>query len=202
VSGRTGSDVTLRAEYGRQTPEGFAVIEDREIGEAANSVAWRTIPLTAQDAPPPGADVVRLTADDASTATGGWLAFSAPVARPWVPLPQYLPPGGAVGVAWQVRTLFPCQRQPRQQDGITEPAVAAIGIGPTPDAARADWTFDPTRSGLLGHTDREAERTLLVTRVRDVEEEVDDLHVWEYRQPYPADGYRLVPGRETVSGLP
>jgi hypothetical protein len=93
VSGRTGSDVTLRAEYGRQTPEGFAVIEDREIGDGANSVAWRTVPLTAQDAPPPGADVVRLVGDDGSTATGGWLAFSAPVAHPWVPLQQYLPPG-------------------------------------------------------------------------------------------------------------
>lgn len=202
VSGRLKDDVTLRVEYGREAPDGFVATASRPISDDENSVAWRTLPLVDEDAPPPGTDAVRLVADDASTTTGGWLAFSAPVERRWVPLQQYLPPGGAVGVAWQIKSLFPCQRQPRQQAGITEPAVAAIGFGVTPGAALADWTFDPERGGLLGHAQREADVTLLTTRVRDVGEQIDDVHVWEYRQPYPADGYELTRNRETVSGLP
>ncbi len=202
VSGRTGEDVSVRAEYGLETPDGFTVLESRPVATREESVTWRTVPLVDEDAPPDEADVVRLVASDDSTTTGGWLAFSAPLERRWVPLQQFLPPDGPVGVAWQIKSHFPCLRQPRQENGVTEPAVAAIGFGATPGAALADWTFDPTRGGLLGHAEREADVTLLTTRVRDVGDEVDDVHVWEYRQPYPADRYELVRDRETVSGLP
>lgn len=202
VSGRLKDDVTLRVEYGRETPDGFVVTAGRSISDDENSVAWRTVPLVDEDAPPPGTDAVRLVAEDSSTTTGGWLAFSAPVERRWVPLQQYLPPDGAVGVAWQIKSLFPCLRQPRQQAGITEPAVAAVGFGVTPGAALGDWTFDPERGGLLGHAQREADVTLLTTRVRDVGDQVDDVHIWEYREPYPADAYELIRNRRTVSGMP
>ncbi|MDD7966356.1 arabinosyltransferase domain-containing protein [Actinomycetospora lemnae] len=202
VSGRLDDDVTLRVEYGRETPAGFLPTGGAAVGEDGNSVEWRTVPLLGIAAPPPDADVVRLVADDTSTSIGGWLAFSAPVERTWVPLPAYLPPGGAVGVAWQIQSLFPCIRQPRQQDGITEPAVGAIGYGEDPEAALADWTFNPDRGGLLGHAQREAEVTLLTTRVRDVGEDIDDVHVWRYTQPYPTDGYELLRDRTTVPGLP
>ncbi|MEJ2886628.1 arabinosyltransferase domain-containing protein [Actinomycetospora aeridis] len=203
VSGRLREDdVSLRVEYGRETPGGFAPLGSRSIGDEENTVEWRTVPLVDEAEPPDGADAVRLVADDRATDTGGWLAFSAPVERRWVPLQEFLPPGGAVGVAWQIKSLFPCQRQPVQQAGITEPAVAAIGFGVTPEAALADWTFSPERGGLLGHAQREAEVSLLITRVRDVGEQVDDVHVWQYREPYPSDGYALIRNRETVSGRP
>ncbi|WP_433784949.1 arabinosyltransferase domain-containing protein [Actinomycetospora sp. CA-101289] len=205
VSGRTARDVSLRAEYGRATPGGFAPLGSRRIGaDDPESVAWRTLPLLEEDAPPPGADVVRLVAQDDSTTTGGWLAFTAPVQRAWVPLPQYLPAGAAVGVAWQIRTYFPCLRQPRQQAGVTEPAVAAVAFtsGGDPDGALTDWTFDPTRGGLLGHAQREGPGTTLTTRVRGVGDEIDDVVVLDLRPPYDDGGYTLTRERRTVSGLP
>ncbi len=203
VSGRTTEDVSLRVEYGQQTPDQVVPLGDRRVGtEDAESVGWRTVPLLDTTAAPPGADAVRLVAVDDSTSTGGWLAFSAPLEQRWVPLPAFLPAERAVGVAWQIRTLFPCLRQPRQQAGVTEPAVAAIGFGETPEAALGDWTFDPRRGGLLGHAEREGPGTVLTTRVRDVGDEVDDLHVFDLRPPLPTGGYDLVRDRRTVPGLP
>ncbi len=203
VSGRTAEDVSLRVEHGRETPDGFVPLGSRRLAaDDAESVEWRTVPLLDEAAPPAEADAVRLVAADNSTTTGGWLAFTAPQERQWVPLQQFLPRDGAVGVAWQMKFLFPCLRQPRQQAGITEPAVAAIGFGSTADGALADWTFDPTRGGLLGHAEREADVTLLTTRVRDVGDVVDDIQVFGYRQPYPSGQYELIRGREVISGLP
>jgi hypothetical protein len=42
----------------------------------------------------------------------------------------------------------------------------------------------------------------LTTRVRDVGEDVDDVYVWRYTEPYPTDGYELLRSRTTVPGLP
>lgn len=243
VSGRTGDDVSLRAEYGRLGPSGFVPMGSTPVTAGNESTAWRSVGLTeAEDpersdesraeteidpstgietgvasgeesneeptpnmAPPAGAEMVRLVADDRSASTGGWLAFSAPMERPWVPLPQYLPPDAAVGLPWQIGFLFPCQRQPRQQAGITEPVVAAVGYGETPGSALDGWAYDPGRGGLLGHAGREApggEPTLLTTRIRGVGNEIDDVHVFDLRSPYPSDGYRLTRSREVVPGLP
>lgn len=203
VAGRTTGEVALRVEYGREAPGGFRPSGGARIGtEDPESVEWRTVALLDEAAPPTGADAVRLVATDTSTTTGGWLAFSAPTARTWVPLPQFLPPDAAVGIAWQIRTFFPCLRQPRKQDGITEPAAAAIAFGPTLDAALADWTFDPARGGLLGHAEREGPSRPLPTRVRDVGGEIDDVYVLDLRPPYPSGGYELTRDRRTVSGAP
>ncbi|MHC1561860.1 arabinosyltransferase domain-containing protein [Actinomycetospora sp. C-140] len=203
VSGRTGDDVSLRAEYARTTPAGPVPVASRPVATPEESVGWRTVPLIDDDAPPAGADIVRLVAVDGSTTTGGWLAFTAPVERPWVPLQHFLPADGAVGVAWQIRPFFPCLRQPQQQGGITEPAVAAVGWGPTPDEALADWTYDPDRGGLLGHAEREAGgATLLSTRVRGVGDQVDDVWLFDLRQPFPTGGYDLTRTREVVPGTP
>ncbi|GLZ46569.1 arabinosyltransferase [Actinomycetospora sp. NBRC 106375] len=204
VSGRTTGDVSLRVEYGRLVPDGVTPVAGAPVGDGEpESLAWRDVPLLDGAAAPPGADAVRLVAQDSSTTTGGWLAFSAPVARSWVPLPQFFPATAPVGVSWAIRTLFPCLRQPRQQAGITEPAVGAIGFGSTPEQALQDWTFDPTRGGLLGHADREVGgATALITRVRDVGETVDDVYVFDLRPPYRSNGYSLVRERQVVSGLP
>ncbi|MEJ2863343.1 arabinosyltransferase domain-containing protein [Actinomycetospora flava] len=216
VSGRTGDDVSLRAEYGRTGPGGFVPMGSTPVATEDESTAWRPVALTEEPdptatrpspntPPPPGADAVRLVADDRSASTGGWLAFTAPMERPWVPLQQYLPAGAAVGLPWEIGFLFPCQRQPRQQAGITEPAVAAVGYGETLEAALGGWAFDPSRGGLLGHAGREApdgEPTQLTTRVRGVGDEIDDVHVVDLRPPYPADGYDLTRERQTVPGMP
>ncbi|GAA4803074.1 hypothetical protein GCM10023200_45360 [Actinomycetospora chlora] len=205
VAGRTGGDVSVRAEYGRATPSGIVPSGSRPVATDNEATAWRTVPLVDGAAPPAGSDVVRLVAEDRSTVTGGWVAVSAPVARSWVPLTTYLPPGTPVGVAWQIRPFFPCLRQPVQQAGITEATVAAIAYGATVDEALADWTFDAHRGGLLGHAEREAapERgaTRLTTRVRDVGDRVDDVYLFDLRPPYPVGGYTLTRGRETLPGL-
>ena len=201
VSGRTGEDVSLRVEYGRRTPDGFAPLAGGPLGGTAESLDWRSVSLVGEVAPPAGADVVRLVATDTSTTTGGWLAFTADRASL----------GAAAGVLpsrrprrWpgRCRTFFPCVRQPRQQAGVTEPAVGAIGFGRTLDEALDDWTFDATRGGVLGHAEREGPGTLLTIRVRDVAAEVRDLWVLDLRPPYPTDGYALTRERRTVSGMP
>ncbi|MFC5141796.1 arabinosyltransferase domain-containing protein [Actinomycetospora rhizophila] len=203
VSGRVDGDDSLRVEYGRETPGGFVPVDrTRAVSEPGSTAAWRTVPLLDDTAPPPGADVVRLLGTYRSSVPEGWLAFTGPVERPWVPLAEVLPADAPVGVAWQVKYLFPCQRQPRQEAGVTEPAVGAIGWGATREEALADWMFDAGRGGLLGHAEREADVTRLTTRFRDVGGEVDDLWVFRYDQPFPADRYELVRGHRTVSGLP
>ena len=203
VSGRLGDGVSLRAEYGRADPAGFVPVGGRLIGDPDSSVEWRTVPLVDDAAPPPGAEVVRLVG-------GRRQHHHRRLAR------VHRPDGAALGAAARVppgrprpsgspgrsKSLFPGVRQPRQQAGITEPASGAIAYGETPRDALADWTFEPERGGLLGHTHREAEVTRLTTRFRDAGDEVDDLWVLEYRQPYPSDGYELIRRRETVSGLP
>ncbi|MDD7940970.1 arabinosyltransferase domain-containing protein [Actinomycetospora lutea] len=203
VSGGLDGEDAPRVEYGRETAGGFEPVgSGRPLADAESSPAWRTVPLLDDLAPPPGADVVRLLGAAGSSDPEARPAFTAPFERPWVALDQVLPADAPVGVAWQVKFLFPCQRQPRQQAGVTEPAAGAIGMGHTREAALADWMFDPDRGGLLGHAHREADVTRLTARFRDVDGEVDDLWVLRYRQPFPAQRYELVREHRTVSGLP
>lgn len=201
VSGRTGNGNSLRVKYGRATPAGFDLVSSHALGDATDSPDWRAVNITGSAGPPPDADALRLTATASSTSTGGWLAFAAPSLQHWTPLQDYLPADRPVGVAWQLKFLFPCQRQPRQQGGVTEPAVAAIGYGSDPLSGLSDWPFDSGRGGLMGHANREATVTQLATRFRDFPE-VDDVQLYDFRQPFPPGHFTLTDNRRTVPGVP
>ena len=209
VAGRVGEGNSLVVEYARRGPDGAAqVVGERELGlpdddgarAAVDSVSWRSIVLDRRDAPVPGSTLLRLVAVDSSTAPGGWLALAAPSRQRWRPLPSFLPPGGPVAVGWQFSFLFPCQRQPRQADGLNEPAPFALAWGDQPLSGLQDGIFQPERGGHFAQSLRDGPTAQLAVRLRDFPE-VDSIQLYSFGTSLPSDGYEVVPGRRTVSGF-
>ena len=188
----------LVAEYGRSGPGGVQVLDDddQDLADGMDSPYWRSLVL---DPPAAGADAVRLVATDGTTQSGGWLAFSAPSAQDWVSVQQLLGGDEPVGVAWQISLLFPCQRQPRVQYGITEPVEYGVLYGGTTAAALSDATWLVDRGGLYAPVLREASVTGLPTRLPGAAR-VQDVEVFRFENPYPDDAYRLDRVTTTVSG--
>jgi hypothetical protein len=200
VSGLTADGNEFRVQFGRQEQSGnVRVLTDWLLETEVDSGIWRSLVIDV-NSPAPDADRVRLVAVDTSTAEHGWLAFTAPTLQRWTPLRDYLVRHQPTGVAWQVAFLFPCLEQPRQHDGVTEPAAAAVAWGSEPLSGLRDWAFDPDRGGLMGQTTREATATKLSLRFRDFPQ-TDSIEAYVFHQPFPPGRYDLVTARRTVSGI-
>ena len=218
AAGNLGAGNTLVAEYGRSGSDGVEVLHSEVPDDGVDSPFWRSLqldpsasaeaqaeadaeagPAAGAAAPGAEADVVRLVASDGTTEGGGWLAFSAPSLQDWVPVQQLLGGAGPVGVAWQIALLFPCQRQPRVQSGITEPVDSGVLYGGSPIGALGDATWLVDRGGIYAPVLREASVTALPTRLPGASR-VQDVHVFRFENPYPDDGYRLDRATTTVSG--
>jgi hypothetical protein len=172
VSGRTGDGNVLRVEYARTEGDRLVPAGERELGldpdgGAVDSPTWRGVLLEAGNGPPEGADVVRLVAEDTSTTTGGWLAFTAPTVQRWTSLQDFARPGEASAVSWQYAFLFPCQRKPVQADGINEPSTLAVVWGDQELAYTLDGIWQIRRGGLFAQSARDSRMVGLVTRLRD-----------------------------------
>ncbi len=194
-------------EYGRLSPDGVDVVDTRRVGEPADpslnvsSESWRSVVVAGPGSPSPArGQVLRLVAVDDRTDLGGWLAFSAPRVSPFVPVDRLIPDGAPTAVGWQFAFLFPCLRQPRVTQGITEPATWAVAYGSEPlKPLLRDLAWVPGRGGVSGQTGRQAAITQLTTRVRDAPE-ITTAQVYQFRQPFATDAYRLTPSRRTVPG--
>ena len=175
------------------------VVARQELADDVDAPYWRTIQLDSGTSAEAGADVVRLVALDGTTQSGGWLAFSEPSVRDVVSVEQYLGGDEAVGVAWQIALLFPCQEQPRVQSGITEPVDFGVLYGPTLPTALGDATWLVDRGGIYAPVLREASVTSLPTWLPGAKR-VKDVQVYRFEYPYPDGRYELSRRTTTVTG--
>jgi hypothetical protein len=196
AAGRLDQGNRLTVEYAAQRGTGSpTVVRTQPLQDAANSPTWRTFVLDTAAAREAGADLMRVVAEDVSGGIGGWLAFSAPSVSPIVPLEDYLPRGEAVGIAWQISFLFPCQQLPVIRHGITEPVrYGVVWVDNPATSGIFDATWQPGR-GLFGPVHRTSSITLLGTTVLG-SPGVQAVQVYEFGLPYPVDGYDLSTGRE------
>ncbi len=200
VTGRLGNGNTLTAEYGTRVGGRVFVTERRPLGEPLYSSMWRTLLLAEPGNLPAGADAVRLVATDSAASGGGWMAFSAPSLQRFVPLLEYVPDGAPVAVGWRTAFLFPCLRQPRLQDGITEPVAMAVAWGDTGlEGLRKDGAWERRRGGLFAHVRRTASGFQTVARLAE-HPAVSETQVYRFTSPLATGRYDLIPGRTTVSG--
>ncbi|WP_219417311.1 arabinosyltransferase domain-containing protein [Pseudonocardia nigra] len=151
AAGTLGDGNSLSAVYGSRTGSGVTPLAAPEpLTDSARSAAWRTFRLD----PPPGADVVRLEAVDVTGAIHGWLGFTAPAVQRPVTLEQLIPDAAPVALAWPLAFAYPCQRQPRIVDGITEPPAYAVLWGDRALSGLNDGAWQPFRGGAFGQVPR------------------------------------------------
>ncbi len=195
AGGRLSGGNELRAEYARDPdgPGGRAPepVGDQVLLDTLDEPRWRTFVLDGDGPRDDGAGLVRLVARDGSSGPGGWLAFTAPSVQPRVPLPEFLPDGAPVALAWQIAFSFPCQRQPVVSSGVVEPVEYGVLWR---DAVSPDGLLDPTFEVFRGSLFAAVKRTSGVT---DVDArlpgtpEVRSVQVVVLDVPYPTDAHDL-----------
>jgi arabinosyltransferase C len=102
-------------------------------------------------------------------------------------------------VAWQFAFLFPCQRQPRIQDGVIEPISYAVQWGDTQWLGLSDATWQPVRGALFGDVLSSQDVTALPARLRDFPG-VYPIQVYQTRPLHEAGQYTVTHDRQTRMG--
>jgi len=143
--------------------------------------------------------MMRIRAADRTADPGGWLAFSAPSVQREMSLQDYIPADAPVGVSWQFSFLFPCQRQPSVQYGITEPIEYGVLYGTEGTNGLNDNTWTVYAGGLFGPVARLAGITLLPAHLRGFDH-ITTLQVYRFDNPYPIDAYELTTDSRTLFG--
>ncbi|WP_319965160.1 arabinosyltransferase domain-containing protein [Lentzea miocenica] len=166
----TGKPAPVTYEYATSNAE---VLSTGKLTDGVDSTLRRTLVLPPA---PAGATQVRLTGEG---------EFTPPAAQKYLPLREFLPRESAVGVAWQFAFLFPCQRQPRVQNGVIEPISYAVQYGNTQWLGLTDATWQPVRGALFGDVLATQEVTALPVRMRD------------FPGAYPIQVYQTKPLHET-----
>ncbi|SDG09512.1 arabinosyltransferase B [Klenkia brasiliensis] len=199
VSGRTGGDDPVVAEFGRRDGASVDVVSSVDVSDGVDAPYWRVLPIPVDAGLAAGADLVRLVVTDGSVGVGGWVAHAAPAVFEETSLQAYLGDRDPSGVAWQIALLFPCQALPEIRSGITQPSSTAVLYGNGLLAGLADATWLDVRGGIFAPSAREATVTALPTWLPGAPQ-VTDVTVVSLDNPYPVDGYRLTTGTTTVSG--
>jgi hypothetical protein len=193
AAGTLADGNTLNAVYARS--DGAAVVplgEPEELTDTATQPSWRTFTLS----PPAGANLVRLEAVDATGGIGGWLAFTAPARSAAVSLNEYLPAAAPVAMGWPIAFGYPCQRQPRMVNGVTESPQYAVLWGEGGLGGFADGVWQPFRGGAFA----QVPRTQSVQQLAVVPGVDPYLEVYAFDTPLAAKAYTLTHVRRTVSG--
>jgi len=198
VSGRLGGGNSLTVQYATVGTGGARVVVSHPVDQPADAAAWRTAVLP-DELRPARADAVRLVAVDSTTDLGGWLAFTAPAVHPYVTLGQYLDGEAAIATAWQIAFRFPCLRQPRQQDGITEPVSAAVLWGEGPLGGLEDAPWQKQRGGTFARIPIIRSVFQPVARFRDFPDE-PGITVYRFPSELASEAYQLSRQREIVTG--
>jgi hypothetical protein len=187
---------TLTAVYGRRDGATVTPAGDQDLTDTAHDPAWRTFTL----APPPGADVVRLEAEDASGALHGWLAFSAPAQSTARVLADYVPARAPVALGWQLAFGYPCLRQPRMVDGITEPPRYAVLYG---NGEALNGLGDGAWVAFRGGAFAQVKRTQSVQQLAVAPGTDPHIELYSFGTPLARDAYtltttqRITPGANT-----
>ncbi|MGH3978557.1 MAG: arabinosyltransferase domain-containing protein, partial [Pseudonocardiaceae bacterium] len=199
VAGRLGGGNSLTVEYaGAAGSRPLSSDPTLTPPEPVTSTAWRTVVLPGQHRPA-GADAVRIVAEDATTDVGGWFAFTAPAVHPYVPLGQYVAGSAPVGLSWQFGFTFPCLRQPRQRDGITEPVSYAVLWGDGPLGGLEDGSWQKFRGGAFARIPIVKPVFQPASRFRDFPEQ-RWIEVYRFPSDLAPDAYALSRRRDTVAG--
>jgi arabinosyltransferase C len=112
-----------------------------------------------------------------------------------VSLQDYIPADAAVGLSWQFAFLFPCQRQPTLQNGITEPVEYGVLYGTEDTNGLNDNTWTIYAGGVFGPVTRVAGVTQVPSELRDFPH-ITTLQIYRFENPYPTAAYEL--RRESV----
>lgn len=150
AAGTLSDGNSLTATYGSETGRTVVDVGTQKLADAERSPVWRTLVLK----PPPGANVVRLDASDATGFIHGWLAFSAPEVQRPIPLRDLVPAGAPVALGWQIAFNYPCLRQSGIVDGITEPPQFGVLWGAQPLGGLIDVAWQPQRGSVFGQVQR------------------------------------------------
>ncbi|MDQ3693019.1 MAG: arabinosyltransferase, partial [Chloroflexota bacterium] len=199
AAGRLEGGNDLSVEYARLEGGRPYVVDRQDLTDSIDSPVWRSIPLDVEDHLGADVKVLRVVATDATADTGGWLAFTAPSVQREIALQDYIPMDAAVGVSWQFSFLFPCQRLPTVQNGITEPIEYGVVYGTEGTNGLDDNTWTIYAGGLFGPVSRVAGIVQLPARLRDAPD-VPTLQVYRFDNPYPSRAYELRAGTRTLLG--
>jgi hypothetical protein len=182
---------TLQAVYARR--DGTPVGEPEDLTDTAHDPSWRTFVL----APPPGAEVVRLAAEDNSGELHGWVGFTAPALSQARVLADYVPAGAPVALGWQLAFGYPCLRQPRMVDGITESPEYAVlwGSGEALNGL-GDGAWVPFRGGAFAQVTRSQSMQQLAV-VPGVDPHIE---VYAFATPLARDAYTLTTAQRVTPG--
>jgi len=199
VSGRLDGGNSLVVEYASLEDDRPDILDRQEVADSIDSSVWRSIPLDIDEQIGSAAIVLRLVATDATADSGGWLAFTAPSVQRVISLQDYLPADAAVGVSWIFSFVFPCQRQPVVQNGVTEPIEYGVLYGTEGTNGFSDNTWTIYAGGLFGPVTRVASAVLLPAQLRNFPE-IATLQVYRFDNPYPTAAYDLSEREVTVMG--
>jgi hypothetical protein len=191
ASGQLGAGNKLDVQYAGA--DGEPVRATREITDEVNAPYWRSFELDLE-----AGALVRLLARDVSGGVGGWLAFTGPSVQQMTTMQSYLPEDAAVGVAWPIAFLFPCQRQPRISSGIAEPIEYAVVWGQGVEGLYEN-TWVLRRGGLYAAALREASITKVIAELRGAPE-IQSFSVYRVDRAYAAAAYDLRRDSVTVMG--
>jgi arabinosyltransferase C len=192
AAGTLSGGNALTAVYARRNGGAVAPVDTEELTDSARDPSWRTFVLD----PPPGADLVRLEAQDADGGLHGWLAFSAPARSRAVVLADYLPDRAPVALAWPIAFNFPCLRQPRMVDGITESPQYAVLFGDRALGGFSDGVWQPFRGGAFA----QVPRTQSVQQLAVVPGVDPEIQVYAFDTPLARGAYALTRASRTTPG--
>ncbi|MEJ2870387.1 arabinosyltransferase domain-containing protein [Actinomycetospora sp. OC33-EN08] len=203
VSGRVGEGNSLRLEFARQDGPAGPIRElgGVDVDEKSDDTAWRAVNMTESGNPPADTNLIRIVATDTTSDVGGWLAFTAPLAQRWAPMTTALDRSGTYSVNWENSFVFPCIRQPVQQNGVTETMDGFLGYGEERREALSDFQARTNSGGIVGNAYREADVTELPTRFRDFPDTDDNVYLMLFDNPYPSERYTLDRTSRVVSGI-
>ncbi|MBA8827486.1 arabinosyltransferase C [Saccharopolyspora lacisalsi] len=213
VAGRPERGNTLAFEFGTARGGGVRSLDRRALtdpepmqrpyadprqgrpGNWRDYSPWRLLEIEAEELPP-GADRVRLRAEDGTTDPEGWLGFSGPVVRDVVGLDRMLAGHASALIDWPISFAFPCfSRYPRVGNGTAEGPELLV----SPPRGEASMAFDPNVGGVFAGVPMTSRRFETPSRLKGAPG-VTWGHVYSVSYGIKRDGYDVSRHRVRVSG--
>ncbi|WP_020663886.1 arabinosyltransferase domain-containing protein [Amycolatopsis benzoatilytica] len=126
IAGKADDPNSLTAEFGKDTPAGFQVLDRAPLGQQQkkSTTDWRDARVSV----PEGADRVRIVAKGRGLGSDGWVAFSAPRAPKIARMTEVVGTDPAF-LEWSAAAQHPCLRPSSIHNGIAEVPKYRISAG-------------------------------------------------------------------------
>ncbi|MBA8827477.1 arabinosyltransferase C [Saccharopolyspora lacisalsi] len=146
LAGSESGANSLFVEYGKQTEEGFEVLERRPVRKGPPP-GWRDARISV-DRAATGAEQIRVVAVDQSLGSDGWLSVSAPRVPRLTNMTEFI--GDApTFVEWTAAFQHPCLEVPSISHGIAEMPRFRVTAGGTLRSIGQGWS-SPDAGGPFG----------------------------------------------------